>query len=73
MSDPKRYMIILEPAGGNISVYAPDLPGCVSVGDTVDEAIRNMHEAIALHIDMLRERGEPVPEPASQSTYVEVS
>jgi predicted RNase H-like HicB family nuclease len=72
MSDSKRYIIILEPAGQNYSAYAPDLPGCIATGDTVDETIRNMQDAIALHIDMLREHGEPVPEPASQTSYVEV-
>jgi predicted RNase H-like HicB family nuclease len=52
----RRYLIVIE--GGddvNFSAYAPDLPGCVATGATQEECEREMREAIAFHIDGLRE------------------
>lgn len=40
----------------------PSLPGCISQGKTRDEALANVREAISLHEDVLRERGEPIPD-----------
>ena len=45
-----RFLIVIEKAENNYSAYAPDLPGCVATGKTREEAERNMHEAIALHV-----------------------
>jgi predicted RNase H-like HicB family nuclease len=66
-----RYAIVIEKAGGNYSAYAPDLPGCVATGATVEEAEQEMREAIRFHIDGLREDGLAVPEAASVVEYVE--
>jgi predicted RNase H-like HicB family nuclease len=68
-----RYAVVIEKAQSNYSAYVPDLPGCVATGDTVAEVEAEIKEAIALHIDGLREDGLPVPEPASQVDYVEVA
>ena len=59
-----RYLILIEPTATGFSAYTPDLPGCVALGDTPDEAEREMREAIAFHLDGLREDGCPIP-PAS--------
>jgi predicted RNase H-like HicB family nuclease len=71
----RRYLIVIE--GGddvNFSAYAPDLPGCVATGATLDECEREMREAIAFHIDGLRESGQRVPEPSRvTATYVDVA
>ena len=65
------YLVIIEPAAdGSYSVYVPDLPGCVSTGRTREEAIESIREAIAGHIRTLRELGDPVPPPRSQSHVV---
>lgn len=66
-----RYAIIIEGEPGNYSAYVPDLPGCVTVGETLDEIVREMQEAIRFHIDGLRADGLPVPEPTTQVEYVE--
>lgn len=66
-----RYAIIIEKAGDNYSAYVPDLPGCVAAGDTPKETERLLREAIRLHIEGLREDGQPVPEPTSIAEYVE--
>jgi predicted RNase H-like HicB family nuclease len=71
----RRYLIVIEGAEGeNYSAYAPDLPGCVATGGTVAEVEREMHDAIAFHLEGLREAGEPIPEPSDLTTaYVEVA
>jgi predicted RNase H-like HicB family nuclease len=66
-----RYAIVIEGEPGNYSAYVPDLPGCITVGETIEEVRENMHEAIQLHIEGLREDNLPIPEPTSQVEYVE--
>jgi predicted RNase H-like HicB family nuclease len=66
-----EYTVIIEPAeDGTFSVYVPDLPGCISTGATREEAIDSIREAIAGHIQTLKDLGEPVPPPRSQSQVV---
>lgn len=68
------YAVIIEGEGNSYSAYAPDLPGCVAAGSSVDEVDRLIREAIRLHIASLRGHGEPVPLPtAVGTTVVEVS
>ena len=50
----------------------PDLPGCIAAGETREEVLRLIKEAIEFHIEGLREAGEPVPVPSSVSEFVEV-
>ena len=45
-----RYLIIIEKGDQNYGAYSPDLPGCVAVGDTVEEVQKNMQEAIKMHL-----------------------
>ena len=67
-----RYTVVLEDeADGGHSVSVPALPGCHSQGDTRDEALANIREAIELYIETLREAGEPVPTEAGKE-FVEV-
>ena len=68
-----RYAIVIEKAEGNYSSYVPDLPGCVATGSTVAEVEAQIREAIVFHVEGLREDGLPVPAPASQVEYVEVT
>lgn len=68
-----KYLIILEKTGTGYSAWSPDLPGCVSAGDTPEETEANMREAIAFHIEGLREDGLSVPPPQSTACYVEVA
>jgi len=68
----KKYLIVIETATSGFSAYSPDLPGCISTGRSHEEVEENMREAIAFHLDGLREEGQPVPEPQSYSAYVEL-
>ena len=58
-----RYPVAIEHGDDSRAwgVVVPDLPGCFSAGDTLDEAIENARGAIALHIDGLLDDGEAVP------------
>jgi predicted RNase H-like HicB family nuclease len=71
----RRCIIVIEVAeGANYSAYAPDLPGVVATGATREEVEHEMRDAIAFHIDGLRDAGQPIPEPSELSTaYVQVA
>ncbi len=68
-----RYLVVIEPAGRNYSAYSPDLPGCVATGATREETRTRMQQAIALHLEGLREDRLPIPEPAASAEVVEVA
>jgi predicted RNase H-like HicB family nuclease len=68
-----RYAIVIEQAGENYSAYVPDLPGCVATGLTVADVETAMREAIAFHLDGLREDRLAIPEPSSRVEYVDVA
>ena len=55
------YTVVIEDADGNFGASVPDLPGCVAVGDSVEEVVELIREAIAFHIEGLRADGETVP------------
>ena len=67
-----RFPVIIERSDRNFSAYVPDLPGCVSTGATPEEAQRNIQEAIALHVEGMREDGLPIP-PPSTVAFAEVA
>ena len=68
----KRYAVILETGPTSISAYIPDLPGCVAVGDSVEEVSQLIQEALKMHLDGMRRDGHLIPEPTSQVMYAEV-
>ena len=57
-----RYAVVFERLPGNYGAYVPDLPGCISTGETWDEMQQMIREAISFHIEGMLEGGEPVPE-----------
>ena len=65
-TDAPSYLIVIERAeDGRYGAWAPDLPGCVALGDTIEDAEHQMREAIAFHLEGLRDQGEPVPAPTA--------
>ena len=68
-----RYAIVIEKAEGDYSAYVPDLPGCVATGATLQEVEAEIREAIAFHLDGLREEGLPIPEATSKVEYIELA
>jgi predicted RNase H-like HicB family nuclease len=68
-----RYAVVIEKAEGNYSAYVPDLPGCVATGATVEEVESEIRDAIAFHLDGMREDGVPIPAPTSKVEYIELA
>lgn len=68
-----RYLIVIEPTETGYSAYSPDLPGCIATGATQSETAAAMREAIAFHVDGLKEDGLPVPPGGSTAAYVEIA
>jgi len=68
-----RYAIVIEAAESNFSAYVPDLPGCIATGKSVEETEESIREAIAFHLDGLREDNLPIPPASSRVDYVEVA
>ena len=57
------YLVLYEKGPKNYSAYVPDLPGCVAAAKTLRAVEKLMREAIAFHIESLREHGEPIAQP----------
>ena len=67
-----KYSVVIEKSDNGYSAYVPDLPGCVAAGDTTEETKELIQEAVILHIELLREYGDPVPESQATTALVEV-
>ena len=67
-----KYAIVVEKGANSYGAYVPDIPGCVAVADTKDEVVKLIKEAVELHIEDMREHGEDIPQPHSETAYVEV-
>ena len=67
-----RYAIVLEKGPSSYGAYVPDLPGCVAVGESRDEVLELIREAIQFHLEQMRKEGLTPPEPSSSAEYVEV-
>jgi predicted RNase H-like HicB family nuclease len=68
-----KYAVVIEKAESNYSAYVPDLPGCVSTGGSIEETEDNIREAIAFHIEGLREGGLEIPYPTTHVTELEIA
>ena len=72
MESGVKYVVVIEEGENSFGAYLPDLPGCVVVGKSREEALRLIREAVKVHVSSLRERGDPVPQLASTADYVRV-
>ena len=67
-----QYLVIVEKGASSYGAHVPDLPGCVAVGETKDEVLALIREAIEFHLEGMKQDGEPIPPPSSTSELVEV-
>jgi predicted RNase H-like HicB family nuclease len=67
-----RYALIIERTSTGYSAYPPDLPGVGVAGRTIEEIHRLAQEAIEFHLEALRAHGDPIPEPTTRASYVDV-
>ncbi len=75
MSKKREYTIVLipEPEEGGYSVIVPALPGCVTQGETIDEAIAMAQDAIAGWIAVAEKHGEPIPEETQHPVAITIN
>ena len=71
--DDMRSAIVIEKGSDNNGAYAPDVPGCVTTGRTVDETRQNMVEPLLFQLESLAEHGETIPKPGSFVHYVDTT
>jgi predicted RNase H-like HicB family nuclease len=67
-----RYMVVVEQGLSSFGAYVPDIPGCIAVGESKQEVLRLIHEAIEFHLEGMKDEGASVPQPHSYSEFVEV-
>jgi predicted RNase H-like HicB family nuclease len=70
--DKMQYIIIVERGETSYGAYVPDLPGCVAVGETKEEVMELIREAVEMHIESMRRDGQPIPEPNSTTELIHV-
>ncbi len=63
-----KIMLHKEPEGG-FTVSVPTLPGCITYGENIDEALSRAKEAVSLYVEELREKGEPIPDDSNTLEY----
>jgi predicted RNase H-like HicB family nuclease len=68
-----EFTVVIEDAGTNFAAYAPDVPGCIATGATVEEVTVTIREAIAEHLKILREMGEEIPIPHSRAGVIQIA
>jgi predicted RNase H-like HicB family nuclease len=68
-----RYAVVIEKGENSYGAYVPDLPGCVAVGESLEEVKVLISQAIEFHLEGLASDGEVIPQPASLVEYIEAS
>lgn len=68
-----KYAVVIEKSSNGYGAYVPDLPGCVAVGETAEEAEQIIRQSIGLHLEALRNDGDPVPEPTTRVRELDVA
>ena len=63
----REYLVVYEEGASNWSAFSPDIPGCGSLGDSLDDARANMRDALELYLSETAKAGEPVPEATATS------
>ena len=59
-----KFLVLFENSATGYGAYAPDLPGCVATGRTLEETRQQMAKALEMHLAAMREDGDPIPEPS---------
>jgi predicted RNase H-like HicB family nuclease len=68
-----RYLAIIEKGATSFGAFVPDLPGCVAIGESEEEVIELITEAIEFHLEDLTADGHPIPPALAKSQFIEVS
>jgi predicted RNase H-like HicB family nuclease len=68
-----EYVVVYEKTPTGYSAYVPDLPGCITTGASLSDTKKNMQEAIRGHLAVMREFGDPIPLPTTETERMQVS
>jgi predicted RNase H-like HicB family nuclease len=68
-----EFTIVIDDAGTNFAAYAPDVPGCIATGATIEEVTTTLREAIGEHLEILREVGDEIPLPHSRAGVIQIA
>ena len=68
--DMETYIVVIQQAESNFGAYSPDVLGCVATGDTVEETVANMREALHFHLESMMDDGETIPVGKGLSYYI---
>lgn len=68
-----KYAVVVEQGPESFGAYAPDLPGCAVAGESREEVVQLIREAIELHLQSLKAHGDKIPPPASSFEFVDVA
>jgi predicted RNase H-like HicB family nuclease len=71
MDEGAKYLIVIEKGEDNYSAYSPDVLGCIATGDTIEETLENMREALIFHLETIYEEGEPLPQQRGVQSYLD--
>ena len=66
-----KYLVVIEKAENNYSAFSPDLPGCITVGNTLEDTIHNIKDAIELYLEATVEHDQFLPDPKGLRYYLE--
>lgn len=67
-----RYLVVVEEGPTSFGAYVPDLPGCIAAGETREEVLQLISEAIEFHLEGLKQERQMIPRPHSSSAFVEI-
>ena len=67
-----QYLIVVERGESSYGAHVPDLPGCATVGETREEVLQLIREAIEMHLESMRQEGVVIPEPMSTTEYIQI-
>jgi predicted RNase H-like HicB family nuclease len=71
-ANASEYLVIYEKTSTGYSAYVPDLPGCITTGSTLPDTKKSMQEAIRGHLSVMREFGDPIPQPTTVAERIQV-
>ena len=71
-SSQSEYLVVYEKTATGYSAYVPDLPGCISTGPTLPQIKQKMQEAISGHLAVMRQFGDPIPQPTTVAELLQV-
>jgi predicted RNase H-like HicB family nuclease len=68
-----KYAVVIEQGPESFGAYAPDLPGCAVAGESREEVVQLIQEAVELHLQSLKKHGDEIPPPATSFEFVDVA